>query len=268
MEEEQQTGLQTAQQSPSGKKFEWNKLLIGLGIFTVILIIGVIFYLLGKQNSTQSKQTPTPTPLTPITQQISPTQIPQIPSPTTLPSPTPTPKILTKTLSSLANLDGFESSNGGGNTSLDIRAGRNTNLVTRGFIGFDLSSLPDGVTVTGATLRVYQAKTVGNPYGVGGNLMIDHLNYGNSLENVDYSTVAILSNFATLSTDAAVQWKEVEVMERVQSDVDEARAYSQFRIHFTSENKGGDVAGDFVYFEAKDNSEGTGNTPELVIKYY
>jgi len=259
---------QSNQKTPtSDQKTDWNKILIGISVFGLILLVSGISFAIGRSNQKGVATTPTPTPL--------PTQ-PIIPSPKPRPedgqpmaeTPTPTPKILSKTLSGDKNLDGFQSSNGGGNLTLDIRAGRNVNLVTRGFVSFDISTLPKTSTITEATLRLYQAKTVGNPYGAGGNIMVDHSNFGDSLENADYGVAALLSSFATLSTNAAVEWKEADVTSEVMDDLSNSRSLSQYRIHFNTENTGGDVSGDFVYIESADNSEGTGNTPQLILKYY
>ena len=248
------------------------KVLIGAGIVVFLLLIGGGSYFVGRrgrpteeepseEESVAEAQSPTVPP--------TPTTVPGLTgSPTSTPSPTPTPIIKTKTISSSASVDGFRSSNGGGNDAIDIRAGRNQFLVTRGFVSFDLSSIPSGSTITKATLRLYQTKTESNPYGIGGNLLVDHLNYGVTLDNADYASAALLSSFATLTNNTTVEWKDATVTSEVQDDVDNGRERSQYRIHFATENKGGDVTGDFAYFEAAENTEGTGNTPELVVKYY
>jgi len=269
MDENNQSSSQVSPENPqSGKKIDLSKFLIGLGIFLFVLVVGGISFFIGRQNSEDTNLSPTPPsyPSTIQQQIISPSPSPAL-TPTSTPSATPTPKILSKTLSSDAGMDGFESSNGGGNTALDIRAGRNANLVTRGFVSFNLSSIPEKATITQATLRLYQTKTVGNPYTAGGSLLLDHLNYGDTLENGDYGSPALLSGFATLTTNAAVEWKEKDVTKEVKDDVENSRKYSQFRIHFNTESKGGSVEGDFAYIESANNSEGTGNTPQLVIKY-
>jgi len=115
---------------------------------------------------------------------------------------------------------------------------------------------------------LYQAKIIGNPYGVGIRVMVDHLDYGDSLENADYSASSISGSFATLSSNANLEWKEVDVTDAVRNDRENNRERSQFRIHFAVENQGGTVTGDFAYFESANNSEGTGNTPQLVIRYH
>ena len=264
------------------KKINWNKVLIGLGVFGLVLAIGGVSFFFGRRNQKSQSPDLTPTPtqsvspsptLTPIpspnsqspTTTLTPTKKP---TPTPTPTPIPTPVIKTMTLSATASLDGFRSSNGGGNDGLDIRAGRNVNLVTRGFVSFDLSGIPASATITEATLRLYQTKTIGNPYGVGGNLKVDHLDYGTSLDDPDYGASSLISNYATLTTNASVEWKDVISTDQVKGDRSASRTRSQFRIHFTTEVTGGDVTGDFAYYESANNSEGTGNTPQLVIKYY
>ncbi len=251
----------------------------------IIAVIGVALfsYILGSKNSnTNTSNEPSPTPQittpatttpTPVdeepsgtpTTSITPTKKPTI---TPTPSPTPTPIIKTKVISSTASLDGFRSSNNGGNDAVEVRAGRNENLVTRGFVSFSLTDIPSGSTITEATLRLYQGQIIGNPYGVGGSIKLDHLNYGDSLDSSDYGMAALVSSFVTLTSNATVEWKDALVTTQLKDDVANARSRSQYRIHFTTENTGGNVTGDFAYFESADNNMGTGNTPQLVVKYY
>ena len=236
--------------------------ILGIGI------IGWVSYFLGtkSQSNTETKvqisQSPTPTELISIKPSITPKS-----TLISTPAPSPTPALKTKIFSSLAAEDGFRSSNGGGNNSLEVRAGRNANLVTRGFITFEISDIPQEAKIQSATLRLYQAKIVGNPYGAGGSMKIDHLTYGDTLDSSDYAAPALSSGFVNLTNNAAVEWKDVDVSEKVKNDVANARSASQFRIHFQTEVTGGDVIGDFAYFEAKENTQGTGNTPQLVVKY-
>ncbi len=124
------------------------------------------------------------------------------------------------------------------------------------------------MTIEKATLRLYQTSVVGDPYGVGGSLKVDQLDYGSTLENADYSAPSISSNFATLTSNAAVEWKDVDVTDQVKNDLSSGRTRSQYRIHFAIESIGGTVTGDFAYFESGDNSVGTGNIPQLVVKYH
>ena len=192
------------------------------------------------------------------------------PTPKATKSPTPTPAATSKsiTVGSNSAVDGFESSNGGGNTGLDIRAGRNSNLVTRGFVSFNVPSEVSGKTIDKVVMRLYQGQIIGSPYTPGGSLKVDHLDYGPTLENADYSQASLSSNFATLTGNATVEWKDLVITDQFKDDMGNGRARSQYRIHFATEAVGGDVTGDFTYFESQDNSIGTGNRPQLVITYH
>ncbi|MCL5019701.1 MAG: DNRLRE domain-containing protein [Patescibacteria group bacterium] len=265
------------QGSGNGKNSNAKLVLITLSLFLFVGAIGGASYLLGTKTSNEAASTHvevSPTPqLTEISVQNSPSPTSEptkkiTPTLKASPTPTPTPILKTKILTPNANLDGFRSSNGGGNSGLEIRAGRNANLATRGFVSFDITEIPSGAKIQNATLRLYQVKIIGSPYAVGGSIKVDHLTYGDSLDNSDYASSALSSSFVTLTGNATLEWKDAEVTDKLKDDVANARSTSQYRIHFQTETVGGDVTGDFAYFEAKENTQGTGNTPQLVVKYY
>jgi hypothetical protein len=249
-----------------------NKILAGLVVILLLILVGgAAFFFGSKQNS----QNPTPTPTQALNQlQGLPTTAPSPTIETTLsattsPNPTtkatPTPTLQTMTLTSSAVLDGWRASNGGGNTTWYIQAGRNATLTERGFVSFDLSELSAENTIKEATLRLYQVETVGIPYTSLGKLMVDHLNYGTSLEASDYAVAAITSNYVTLTNNPTVEWKDAIVTEAVKSDLVEGRTKSQYRLHFETEVTGADA---WARFESGDNYLSSGNLPQLVIKYY
>ena len=256
------------------------KIIIALGVLSLILtLIGGVFFLgrMSRFSETDELITPSPHPSPTPFQEPSETPLPaqsgtptptKKSNPTPLPSVTPAPAIKTKILSSSASLDGFRSSNGEGHSGLEIRSGRNMYLVSRGFVSFNLSNIPSGANIQKAILRLYQAKIIGNPYSVGGSLKVDHLTYGDSLEDGDYAISTLTSSFATLATNSAVECKDVDVTDTVRDDIANARSKSQFRIHFQTENTGRDATGDFTYFEANENSQSSGNIPQLVVEYY
>lgn len=258
----------------------WQKLPKKYLVIAVIIIILLIFAILNLAKTGKVEEavsSPTPITFTPVeispTPTLTPSPTPTLtptPTPTKTPTPTPTstPVTQTKTLASTAALDGFQASNGGGNTGIEIRAGRNVNLITRGFVSFDLASIPAGAVIEKATLRLYQTSVTGAPYSVGGSLKVDHLDYGSTFENADYAATSISSSFATLTSNAVIEWKDADVTDQVRADLGANRLRSQFRIHFAIETIGGTVAGDFANFESADNSAATGNTPQLAIKYH
>lgn len=280
---QEQPAEREAAPRPSGKPASkrQRKLRLVVGVL-LLLVIGGGSFILGSRRArpeevseaglaTESAQPEEPEVATP-----SPTRAPEAgitptptPSPTPKPSPTPTPTPTPQTITfnSSSTIDGFRSSNAGGNSTLEIRAGRNVNLITRGFVSFGTASIPGGATIQKATLRLYQVKIIGDPYGAGIRVMVDHLDYGDSLEHADYGAAAISASFATLSENATLGWKEVDVTDAVRNDRSTGRERSQFRIHMTTENQGGTVQGDFAYFESADNNQGSGNTPQLLVTY-
>ena len=137
----------------------------------------------------------------------------------------------------------------------------------RGFLSFDLSSLPSGTTVKKATLRIYQKSVTGTPYTGANSLIVDHLDYGDSLEAADYDRSALSSNIGTLTQNSAIEWKDLAVTDSIKNDLSAGRTRSQFRIRFSQETDG-DGSEDIAYFESQENYFGTGNTPQLVIEYY
>lgn len=266
---------QDTQEDTSGNQPPWKQIFIGFVVVISLGIIGFLAYSVGKNSKKPEGEvasieaTPTLGEITSPTPTLSPTPTSTTSADITpTATPTPTPTIKTMIIDSSASLDGFRASNGGGNYGLDIRAGRNLYLVTRGFVSFNLVDVPENATITQATLRLYQYKVVGDPYGVGGNLQVDHLDYGDSLTNEDYSSPTILSSFATLTQNEVIEWKDLNVTSRLKDDLDNDRDESQYRIHFTTEASGGSVSGDFSYFESAENTGSTGNSPQLVIKYY
>lgn len=281
----QVTDPETAPHDSDAGLFIGKKPLIALVIIVGILLLSGSYWL-GSQRGGEVQPSPTPLPSSPpsatptplggapkppkTTATASPTTVKPTPGATPIASPvaTPAPTTQTKTISAYSALDGFRSSNGGGNAGVDIRAGRNVNLVTRGFVSFDLSGVPAGATVEKTTLKLYQTSVQGDPYGVGSRIMVDHLDYGDVLENTDYGAASISTSFATLSTTATVEWKEADVTDAVRNDLTNNRTRSQYRLHFAIETQGGTVAGDFAYLESGENYTGTGKTPQLVIKYH
>lgn len=272
-QEEKKVVTSTAQDGSKGSK---KGLVIALVILFLILIGGGSFYF--ARSRSQAEPTPTPTPIE------SPTPTPEVkgetaetptptkkptntltPKPTPTQTPTPTVASQTLILSASASLDGWRASNAGGNNTWYIQAGRNNTLVERGFVSFDITSIPAGKTIELATLRLYQTEVVGDPYGSLGSLRLDHLNYGDSLEGSDYDASSISASFATLTSNAAVEWKDANVTDRLKDDIANSRSRSQYRLRFTTEATGADA---WARFESANNSIGTGNTPQLVVRYH
>ena len=117
-------------------------------------------------------------------------------------------------------------------------------------------------------LRCYQAGLNNNPYTNLGIIVVDHDDYGPSLDVGDFeygSTGALHANIGTLSDGVTVEWKTLDVTASLQDDVDNTRARSQYRLRFTTQEAD---QSNYALFEDSGNNQTTGKFPELVIQYH
>jgi hypothetical protein len=105
----------------------------------------------------------------------------------------------------------------------------------RGFCSF---TLPD-IHLVRATLQLYQASIHGTAsatvYADEGPAIVDHLDYGSSLDPGDYLLAALQADIGTLSTDATIEYKSLDVTPSVQDDIVNGRSASQFRLRLATE---------------------------------
>lgn len=185
------------------------------------------------------------------------------------------PSDVTVTLYSQAALDGFQANNGGGNTAADIRLGNGAmvgspsyELVTRGFMSFDLSGIPASATIKSIELRFFQVQINGNPYSKLGNPLLKHVDYGSSLENADFNTPELASAILSPRTSPG-QWYIITsntLADWIEQDLAAGRTRFQGRLQFTTETDGDGIQ-DSASIESGNNSMGTGNLPRLTITY-
>lgn len=180
---------------------------------------------------------------------------------------------ITAQLYSLAALDGNVRSDGvlssgscGSSLICVGDSGLVDNSTYRGFISFDLSSLPPALTqVVAAELRIEQAGLFGTPYTDLGSLRLDHVNYGATLSAADFDA-PVLASLGILSTSTALEFKTKSVTAAVQDDWANraARSHrSQYRLRFFSLTDG-DGAGDYATFTP---GESASSKPRLEVTY-
>ena len=153
---------------------------------------------------------------------------------------------LTRTLKSVAGLDGEIGSDGEVETSgIRMAVGdSSSNIQAKSFLSFDLTNLEtDGLTtperITSAKMRVFQFFTSGSPYTdlqVGDRqLLAAHVVYGATLNFGDFNS-AILHDLGEISSDTASGYKVAQnALESVRDDWAERVARekrSQFMLYF------------------------------------
>ncbi len=176
-------------------------------------------------------------------------------------------------LASQAALDGFVNSvgnvftGGSGPGVGDIDPVQN-GLGNRMFYSFDLASVPPSATeIVSATLEVSEEGVSGNPFATLGVIVVDHLDYGPTLDAGDYALPALDSAFGVFSGDAVVGYHGVDVTGQVRADWGLGRPRSQFRLRFAFGDSDFDGAVDFVGLNDQEDSQGSGRTPFLSIRF-
>jgi len=184
------------------------------------------------------------------------------------------------TLYSVAALDGTVYSAGTANSAstwLMVGDAFN-NTFTRGFLSFDLSSLPPTTTsIVSATLYAYQSSVVGAPYaGLGGLVRAESVSYGPTLTFADFETPILQTcikltcrdEVVTLSNSTTLGTKSVDATRKVQDDWANRVSRvsrSQYRLKFPT-NTDVDGVSDYVRFLTGETTNGT-NRPRLVVTY-
>ena len=181
---------------------------------------------------------------------------------------------VTITLTSEGALDGYRLNDATGDNSRDILIGNGAmavpagELVARGFMSFDLSQIPAGATIDSAELRFYQKEIQGSPYEKLGNLVLEHVYYGASLDAGAYDTPALAT--AVLGMEMSSQaWyilSDPTIADWVQSSLEEGLSRQQFRLQFSQETDG-DGQEDWIALQGGDSILGSLEAPQMIITY-
>lgn len=128
---------------------------------------------------------------------------------------------------------------GGGDTfvpSVDtsIRIGDTaSNNQTKGFVSFDISSLPEGAQITYAVMHVTQEFVSGIPYGVlGPAIFVDQVDVGADLDESDWDGNALGIGIGTLAIEPVLRTFDVEVTQEVAFAMSLNRSTVDFRMSF------------------------------------
>lgn len=136
----------------------------------------------------------------------------------------------------------------------------------QGLVSFDLGPLPAGRKVTRATLRLFQCHIVGDPYATLGDVVLDHVDYGATLEAGDPASILQFA-VGVLSSNAVLEWKTLDVTTQVAADLAALRTRSQFRVRFNQLTSDGDGLSDQAKFTDVERIDTEGNPPTLLVTY-
>lgn len=179
---------------------------------------------------------------------------------------------VTVELVSTGSLDGYMRSDGNGATAgtpitgdLEGAGPTLANIGYRQFYSFDLSAIPPGSAIVSATLHVFQAAVGGEPYTDLGNVIVDHVDYGTTLDFAAYNAAPLTGNVGTLMNDATLAYRTLAVTARVQADLTAGRARSQYRLRFSLRDANNDLQSD--YTQLTDGEFAGAQVPKLVVTY-
>ncbi|MEW6332264.1 MAG: hypothetical protein AB1560_12475 [Pseudomonadota bacterium] len=176
---------------------------------------------------------------------------------------------------STANLDGYARSDSTASaTSSPATGDREAGFFGVGWrqlYSFGIASIPASATITSATLRLHQCDVSGSPYALLGNVVVDHVSYGDTFDPFGgaYDGATVAFNIGTLSTSASLGNRTLNVTTRVQNDLAASRLHSQYRLRFSPFDVNFDFADDFAQFTDAEDSPCAGTTtnqpPQLAI---
>lgn len=187
----------------------------------------------------------------------------------------------TLTFTSVATQDGYiveqlGDTNLGGNfnsssaTTGALRVGDNSgNQQFKSIVSFDTSSIPDGATITSATLRLRRGTVIGtNPFTTHGTCRADVHSSGFggnvALTADDFQAPATATNVATMSNPAAGQdWSTGSLNAAGLAAINKLGT-TQFRVYLTLDDND-DSSFDFVGFYSGEAA--AANQPQLVVTY-
>lgn len=138
-------------------------------------------------------------------------------------------------------------------------AARDPLIDVRGFIGFDISSLPSGIRLQSATLVATQCGISGSPFSLG-NVVVDHVSYAVPFDTAVFAETALATTIGTLSTDSSLGTRSVSVTSSVANDILDGRTSSQFRLRMSGNADAGNGPSNQVIF-ASDSANTLDCTP-------
>ncbi len=239
-----------------------------------IILISVFFSGCGENNNAgPSDPDPAPvntatiTPAFTVTGTVSATPTATVTG-TASATPTVTPRRTTVICYPANSDDGYDCSDGStDNSEVASWIGDTSSTNVSCYIGasFDISTIPSNAVVETAEFYMYQSSHLGDPMNDLGYVVIDHVTFASIADVYDGSTVH-LAGYVFLTTTNPIGMKSYTVTTRVQSDINNGRLFSQYRIrHQTNTDNDGETDGTaWILSEHETQSA----RPRLEITYF
>jgi type 1 fimbria pilin len=177
-------------------------------------------------------------------------------------------KSISTVLPSVANQDGYIYSDGVIKaTQQSLLVGDyNDNTGIRGFLSFDLTSVPDGSEITTATVFVYKGRVFNTPYETLGSVSLARADYRESVSEYERP----VSNPRVFDTGSSptVGWLSGDVTSDVQIDLANRASRgnrTQYRLSFLTTTDSDNLS-DFVQYQTAEDAS-RGFAPYIQINY-
>ena len=146
---------------------------------------------------------------------------------------------------------------------------------TRGFLGFSIGGIPEDAEIVSAQMTIYHkiGPATGSPFTDLGNLIVDLVDYGPTLEQSDYDVPAVQPRFGILSDSPKDGVRSLDVTNQLR----QTRALHvstqagiqtiQFRLRFDAETDNDIIQTDAVIVNGIDDAFEVGVIPTLTVEY-
>ena len=144
----------------------------------------------------------------------------------------------------------------------------------RGYLGFDIQSVPADAEIVSAEVSVYlvPGPAAGLPFTKLGDMIVDYVDYGIVLEAQDYANTAVLQeNIGTLASVLEEGVRSLDVTQQLEdarlvAAAPNGRPKVQFRLRFLQEDSG-DLQMDAIFINGLDDLFEVGVVPTLRVQY-
>ena len=174
---------------------------------------------------------------------------------------------------SVKELDGYVTSAMFRDTINGLQVGDHDHIqvgrTVRSFISFDMpEDLPGVAEVQSATITLYQLSPVNDPLGPIKKVVVDHVDYGTSLDPTEHDITPVTANIGVLSDILIPGFRSLDISVLFNQARADGRTRLQFRLRLDpGPESDGDILEDTMRFEDGDDSQGTGNIPQMVVQY-
>jgi len=120
--------------------------------------------------------------------------------------------------------------------------------ILRGILQFPIDTIPHAAAVTEAKIVLTQCKVVGNPYGVHGNVFVDHITFTDPFDTSAFDSPAIGATLGVISDNAKLEKKSLTVTTAVQADLAAGRSSTQYRLRMPVFNGPPDTVSNYAVF--------------------